>query len=256
MRNATVRPLPERGGRPEYIEEPYPARWLFGSPAAAPIWLVVRLWLGYEWARAGWEKVFGADRAAWLHGGSALRTFASDAIRSSGVVGAGSGVAGAGSGVAGTGGAAGGRPQVAYGWYTDFLRWVQHNAGWVAKVVAVSELVIGLALLAGLLTGIAAFLGLVLNFSYVFAGSAGANPAFILVGLLLVLAWRNAGWYGADRVLLPLFGTPWHHGLAHERRERRRRAAARARARGGGGSGSGSRGGRGGPRDGGPQLVA
>jgi len=28
----------------------------------------------------------------------------------------------------------------------------------------------------------------------------------------LVLAWRNAGWIGLDRWLLPAFGTPWKPG--------------------------------------------
>jgi len=49
----------------------------------------------------------------------------------------------------------------------------------------------------------------VLNFSFVFSGAAGVNPAFIIVGILLVLAWRNAGWIGLDRFLLPSLGTPW-----------------------------------------------
>ena len=36
-------------------------RTLFGATRVAPIWLLVRLYLGYEWAHAGWEKVFAAD---------------------------------------------------------------------------------------------------------------------------------------------------------------------------------------------------
>jgi thiosulfate dehydrogenase [quinone] large subunit len=78
--------------------------------------------------------------------------------------------------------------------------------------VAVGEVVIGIALILGLFTGIMAFLGAVLNFSFVFAGSAGVNPAMILVSGLLILAWRNAGWYGLDRFVLPKLGTPWHRG--------------------------------------------
>ena len=34
----------------------------------------------------------------------------------------------------------------------------------------------------------------------------------LLVSGLLVLAWRNAGWYGLDRWVLPALGTPWHRG--------------------------------------------
>ena len=53
---------------------------------------------------------------------------------------------------------------------------------------------------------------MVLNFSFVFSGSAGVNPLFIILGLALVVAWRNAGWYGLDRFVLPRLGTPWHRG--------------------------------------------
>jgi len=54
----------------------------------------------------------------------------------------------------------------------------------------------------------------------VFAGSAGVNPAMILVSGLLILAWRNAGWYGLDRLVLPRLGTPWHRGELFTRADR------------------------------------
>jgi thiosulfate dehydrogenase [quinone] large subunit len=57
----------------------------------------------------------------------------------------------------------------------------------------------------------------VLNFSFVFSGSAGVNPLFIILGLLLVLAWRNAGWIGLDRFVLPRLGTPWYRGELFDR---------------------------------------
>jgi hypothetical protein len=72
-----------------------------------------------------------------------------------------------------------------------------------ARLVAVGETTIGICLTLGLFTGVMAFLGVVLNLSFMFSGSAGVNPAFAIVGLLLVLAWRNAGWYGLDRWVLP-----------------------------------------------------
>ena len=103
---------------------------------------------------------------------------------------------------------------------------------WMAKLVAIGEVVIGVALILGLFTGIVAFLGLILNFSFVFSGSAGVNPAFILVGLLLALAWRNAGWIGLDRLVLPRLGTPWQpatRGGAGPRLSRPRERAAHQR---------------------------
>lgn len=173
------------------VEQLPVTRWLFESKAASSIWLVVRLWIGYEWLQAGWGKVFGAGREAWMGGGAALKGFATAAIQQSQVPD---------------------HPRVAYGWYVEFLKWIQSNASWMAKIIAVGEVLIGAALMLGLLTGIAAFAGLVLNFSFVFAGSAGVNPAFIIVGLFLVLAWRNAGHQGIDRFLLPALGTPWKPG--------------------------------------------
>jgi thiosulfate dehydrogenase [quinone] large subunit len=87
----------------------------------------------------------------------------------------------------------------------------------MAKLVAVGETAIGICLTLGLFTGVMAFLGVVLNLSFMFSGSAGVNPAFAIVGLLLVLAWRNAGWYGLDRWVLPRIGTPWHQGELFDR---------------------------------------
>ena len=41
------------------IEEPKFARFLFASTGAAWIWLIARVWLGYQWLHAGWEKIAG-----------------------------------------------------------------------------------------------------------------------------------------------------------------------------------------------------
>ena len=44
-----------------HIEEPRIAKILFASTQFAWLWLVLRLWLGWEWFQAGWSKVFGGD---------------------------------------------------------------------------------------------------------------------------------------------------------------------------------------------------
>lgn len=73
-------------------------------------------------------------------------------------------------------GAEGPHPDVAYSWYVSFLEWIRDTAHPVlGPLVAIGEVVIGVALILGLFTGIAAFLGSVLNFSFVFAGTAGVN---------------------------------------------------------------------------------
>ena len=45
------------------------------------------------------------------------------------------------------------------------------------------------------------------------------NPLFFVAEVFLVLAWRNAGYYGLDRWVLPALGTPWHRGTAFDHEE-------------------------------------
>ncbi len=68
--------------------------------------------------------------------------------------------------------------------------------------------VVGLGLLFGAFTGVAAFFSAFLNMSYLLAGSISINPEMFILALLLLLAWRIGGFYGLDRYLLPLLCTP------------------------------------------------
>ena len=73
---------------------------------------------------------------------------------------------------------------------------------------------VGLGLLVGLLTGVAAFFGVTMNMSFLLAGSASSNPVMAMLALLVILAWKVAGYYGLDRWVLPILGTPWKPGKA------------------------------------------
>jgi thiosulfate dehydrogenase [quinone] large subunit len=183
------------------IEEPKFSRFLFASPSAAPIWLLVRIYIGYLWLHAGWEKVTGTSGGtwswhwaytpdSWLRSSSGLKGFAGYALTQT----------------------KGPHAAVNYGWYASFLRWIEHSGAWLAPIIAVGEVLIGAALIVGLFTGIAAFFGGLLTLSFGLAGVAGVNPVFLVAEMLIVLAWRNAGWIGLDRYVLPLVGTPWRPG--------------------------------------------
>lgn len=74
------------------------------------------------------------------------------------------------------------------------------------------ELAIALGLILGAFTGLVAFFGGMMNWSFIMAGSASTNGMLFAIATWLVLAWRNAGWIGLDRWLLPLVGTPWKRG--------------------------------------------
>jgi thiosulfate dehydrogenase (quinone) large subunit len=82
---------------------------------------------------------------------------------------------------------------------------------------------VGLGLIFGLFTGIAAFFGGTMNASYIFAGVAGANPLMFILATWIVLGWRVAGYWGLDRWVLPRVGVPgalgtlFHGTLFHKR---------------------------------------
>ena len=77
--------------------------------------------------------------------------------------------------------------------------------GWV---ITFGEMAVGLGLILGVLTGFAAFFGALMNMSFLLAGSASTNPVLFTLAIGLMLAWKVAGYYGVDRWLLPLLGTP------------------------------------------------
>ena len=173
------------------------ADWLFRAKAASVLWLAARLWLGYEWLNAGYQKLWGSENAVfWNHGGIAVKGYASASVASSST---------------GKGGAS-------YGWWAAFLHnFVIPNADWIAKLISIAELVIGILLILGLFTGLAAVGGVILNLVYMFSGTAGVNPAYAFVGVFLILAWRNAGYLGLDYFVLPWVRHLFHRGQAAEK---------------------------------------
>ena len=185
----------EQGGlSPTQIPEPPIARFLFADTRLAWFWLIVRVYTGWQWLAAGWGKIqnpawFGADA------GSALTGFVNGALQKS----------------------TGDHPDVT-DWYAALLQAVVlPHANLFANLVTVGELLVGLGLIFGALTGVAAFFGTFMNANYLFAGTLSTNPLLFILGTWLVLAWRVAGWWGLDRWLLPLLGTPWAPGRLRQR---------------------------------------
>ena len=162
---------------------------LFGSARYAWLWLAARLWVGWLWLDAGRDKL-GDER--WM-AGTTLRETWSAALASGDVH----------------------RP----------ARWVVEAMlargweGWLAPVLATGQTLAGIAILLGLLTGVAALAGLGMAATPGLAGSAGADPLVALLAVGLVIAWRFAGWIGLDRWVLPLVA-----GLSRATRTDRRHA--------------------------------
>jgi thiosulfate dehydrogenase [quinone] large subunit len=114
---------------------------------------------------------------------------------------------------------------MAYPLYLHLLNAMDHHAQVFSTIVTFSELAVGAGLLLGSLTGVAAAGAVALNFLYITGGSAGVNGVFIVLGVLLVAAWRVAGYIGVDYFLLPGLGTPWEPGTLFRKLRARRRSA-------------------------------
>ncbi|MCC7358566.1 MAG: DoxX family membrane protein [Anaerolineales bacterium] len=170
----------------EVVSDPPLIQKLLNDPRAGLLWLPLRIWLGYQWFDAALHKI---QSPAWMQTGEALKGFWAGAVA-----------------IPETG-----RPAISFDWYRAFLQALLDAQAytWFAKFVAVGELLIGLALILGAFTGIAAFFGGFMNWNFMMAGSASTNPLLFVIAVGLILAWKVSGYIGADYVLLRFLGTPW-----------------------------------------------
>lgn len=149
---------------------------LFEDHRSAWLWLPVRLYVGYVWFIAGWEKFISP---AWIgsDAGKAVSGFLTGALSKT----------------------AGAHPDVS-AWYAALIQNVAlPHPILLSYLVTYGEIAVGLGLILGLYTGLAAFLGAFMNFNYLLAGTVSINPILILLEIPLILAWRTAGWLGLDR---------------------------------------------------------
>jgi len=173
------------------IADPPLARFLFSDTRMAPVWLLVRLYVGWSFLEAGWHKVQDTTPAGnYIIDGAGILAFWK---RIAAVP------------------AAPAKPAITFDWYRGFIQFLidNHLENFMGKLIAFGETAVGLGLIVGAFTGIAAVSGAFMNLNFLLAGSASTNPVLLLLGFLLVMAWKTAGYIGLDRFLLPLLGTPW-----------------------------------------------
>ncbi len=171
----------------EIIQDPPLVQKLLINPLAGWLFVLPRIWLGYQWFDAGSHKV--AD-PKWTQTGEALMGYWTRAVA-----------------IPETG-----RPAITFDWYRSFLQFMLDAQAytWFAKLVAYGEVLVGIALIVGAFTGIAAFFGGFMNWNFMMAGSASSNPMLFVIAVALILAWKVSGYVGADYFLLRFLGTPWH----------------------------------------------
>jgi thiosulfate dehydrogenase [quinone] large subunit len=175
------------------VEDPPIAKLLFSDTRLAALWTVIRVLIGFAWLEAGWHKI---TDPGWMQTGESLLGFWTRAVAIPEQ----------------------GRPPISFDWYRSFIQGMI-DAGsyvWFAKLIAVGEVLVGIALIVGAFVGIAAFFGAVMNWNFIMAGSASINGLLLVGALFLVLAWKIAGYYGVDYYLLPRLGTPWKRGSKQE----------------------------------------
>ena len=168
------------------VSNPPLARLLFDDTRLSVVWAVIRVLLGRAWVDASMHKL---SSPAWMQTGEALKGFWVAAAK-----------------IPETG-----RPAISFDWYRSFIQGMVDSGSyvWFAKLVAIGEFAIGVLLIVGAFVGIAAFFGAFMNWNFIMAGSASTNPLLFVAAILLLLAWKTAGYYGVDRFLLPRLGTPW-----------------------------------------------
>jgi thiosulfate dehydrogenase [quinone] large subunit len=157
---------------PSEVTTPRALQWLTRSKVMAVAWTAMRIWLGVMWIQAGVAKLWGAEAAAFIHnGGAGVKGFASHGV-------------------------------AAYSWWGSFLHgFVVPNAGWIGILVAVAEFVIGIALVLGFFTPLAALGSLALLFTYVMSGTASVCAFYALFAIVILATWRTSSWLGVDGLI-------------------------------------------------------
>jgi len=154
-------------------------KWWQGQTASI-IWTALRVWLGVQWIEAGWHKlVDGFDATGFLHGAVGKATGEFPAVQ---------------------------------GWYAAFLEnFALPNVGLFNFLVPVGEVLVGLGLIFGLATVPALLAGILMNWSFLMAGTVSTNPMLLMAAVLLLFVGYGAYRYGLDRYAIPFIKEQWNN---------------------------------------------
>lgn len=144
-------------------------------PIKAILGLLLRLYFGYGFITAGlekWETGFGAkDVVSMMQRGAKA--------------------------------AEGAHPSVSGWWLWIMNNIVTPNAGLFAFMVKCGEVLVGLGLILGLITTLAALFGMIMNLSFLLSGTLSSNAQYV-IAFVLIIAWGAAAYeVGLDRIVMP-----------------------------------------------------
>ncbi len=160
---------------------------LLNDTRAGWLWLVLRVWLGWQWFKAGQAKSADPD---WMDTGVAIRGYWERAVAVP----------------------ESGRTPIAFDWYRGVIQSLLDAEAhrWFAPVVAWCEVLVGIALILGAFTALAALVGALMNWNFMMADLASSNPMLLMIAIGLIVAWRVSGYVGIDYFLLPRLGSARH----------------------------------------------
>lgn len=162
------------------------SRFFFSDTESAWLWVIIRVYLGFSWLFAGWEKFYDS---AWTSGNT-LTTFLNTALTHTATAYLATPI-----------------PNIYFvpavpTWYAYFLEHVVlPNTHFFTMLIPTIEVAIGLMLILGLFVGFSAFFGAFMNTNYLLAGALSTNPLMLVLSFFLIMAWRVAGWHGIDRFI-------------------------------------------------------
>ncbi|HWI51137.1 MAG TPA: DoxX family membrane protein [Symbiobacteriaceae bacterium] len=152
------------------------------------IWLVLRLYIGYEFLEAGWHKITGAtpfDASGFIKGGVAKIIPASNLTPEQ---------------------LAKFKPITAEWWGQFLNNFALPNAKLFSFMVQYGELLVGIALILGFASIFAASMAALMNFSFLMTGSTSSNPyLFALEFILVAGGGAYVGYLGVDYWFRPWF---------------------------------------------------
>lgn len=146
-------------------------KW-YKTPIAAVVWTVLRIYLGYQWITAGFEKITGGfDAGGFLKGALANATGEHPAVQA---------------------------------WYADFLQqFAIPNVDIFNVLIPWGELLVGIGLIVGLATIPALLAGAFMNLNFMLAGTTSTNPILYTIAMILLFAGTGAYYFGLDRFAVP-----------------------------------------------------
>ncbi len=163
--------------------------WLRKSNWAAGILTIIRIYLGWGFLTAGWEKITGPTAFSAL---GFLQHSVSSPVMSP-------------------------AKALEYPWFNAFLKgFAIPDVSLFNFLVPWGELLIGIGLIFGTLTTAAVFFGMFLNFMYMFAGTISSNPMDVFLGIFIIVAGYNAGKFGGDYYVIPQVRKLFAKWFSHE----------------------------------------